>query len=521
MHVSNATVPTAAARGEERLPEGIIRVHPNVTMTAPTAGLRSVEEFTYQDYWARGDIRAVRFAAYVPCNHYFESGMMWQGNSFAEALKNAANGPIHIIAMPEGEGPADWHERMFNADGDERLYSEHPWRHYGWWRDNWARWVEHFPKGSFKLPGLLSYFQSPEKRARNIRTPIKPGKYLKKFFGDVLTEEEIQQYAIEWSSWATPPILKVTQDADEIEEVYVNGPRSCMSGQGFETGIHPSRVYAGPDLAVAYIGDLDGADARAVVWPEKKIYSRVYGDYHRMNHALAVAGYREGSIAEFRGARLRRILDGRYFVVPYVDFTDSATDDGEFLVADGRGNVYLRNTNGISGELEQCYYCEEVIGPDDDTYETARGRTICEHCRDTEYFECSVMGELYPNDELEPSHEDYPVSGRGAQSVRVFFCDFTEKYYPTSEFNYTVLADGRFILDDVRDEHFFLSDYSEEWFDLEDKVELSDGRVLAWSEWEGFSSRTAALEWADGATPVGRDDHPDQLTFDADLAVAA
>src|SRR3546814_4208725 len=74
-----------------------------------------------------------------------------------------------------------------------------------------------------------------------------------------------------------------------------------------------------PVTAIAYIGPRDNARARSVVWPVRKIYTSLYGDVSRLRLLLENAGYAKGGL---NGARIRRIVDGDSFVVPYIDAGD-------------------------------------------------------------------------------------------------------------------------------------------------------------------------------------------------------
>src|SRR3546814_13884687 len=94
----------------------------------------------------------------------------------------------------------------------------------------------------------------------------------------------------------------------------------------FDSFCHPTRVYAGPDTAIAYIGPRDDARARSVVWPERKISTSLYGDVSRLRFLLENAGSAKGGL---NGARIRRNVDGDSFVVPYIDSGDALADTGE------------------------------------------------------------------------------------------------------------------------------------------------------------------------------------------------
>ncbi|RUT88025.1 MULTISPECIES: hypothetical protein [unclassified Mesorhizobium] len=424
---------------------------------------------------------------------------------------------LHMVAYGTGTEPY--------GDLIPHLNSEFsPWHKQDWFKAHIGRWAEHMPRFSTKFPGLVAYYQTPQKRKAGVLTPIKPGKYLKKYLGDVLTEEFIQEQGLAWQSFFAPAELKVTQDADEVQEVYENGPNSCMSKSAdeFAGECHPARVYAGPDLGVAYIGDIDNAAARCVVWPEKKIFARVYGDYHRMGSALEAAGYKEGDADDFRGARLRRFYNGDFYTVPYSDVFNYASDNGEYLIW-GRGDVYMQHTNGTSVDNPQgcrCDDCEGRLG-EDGGFGVHRGATVCESCYFEDYFTCSITDEVFPNDQLVSSPDDYNISRYATQryTSSVFYCDGTSTWYPTNYFDYVTLADGDTYEQSYADEHAFHCEFSEEWHDNAEHCELDDGRVFAWEATRYLTQQF--WDWKDGAVEIGRIDHPAQLELTLDLALAA
>ena len=134
-------------------------------------------------------------------------------------------------------------------------------------------------------------------------TVMKPGRYLLRYFGDVLTEYDIKAWAQKQIGDSGDAAVYFAKTADEIVWAYENSPRSCMKmnrderyiAEGLDEDTHPVRAYAHPEnhLAVAFImGDKTakpdyGSDyngdyyppvaARTVVNMEKQCYYRLYG----------------------------------------------------------------------------------------------------------------------------------------------------------------------------------------------------------------------------------------------------
>ena len=225
-----------------------------------------------------------------------------------------------------------------------------PWLRETWWENARVEiWAVHFPYPATSDPSKIAFTSSEERGLADRQTVMRPGAYLARYFGDVLTEADVQRWALAWAVEFAPVELEFARTADDIQDAYENGPNSCMSYScpHYDGGIHPVRAYAGPDLALAYIrngaGEIVG---RAVVWPDRKQHSRIYGDAERMGGALARAGYTGGTLA---GARLARIESGAGLHVPYLDSVQSVRDDGgPYLTIDGDGDIPGDSTTGTA-----------------------------------------------------------------------------------------------------------------------------------------------------------------------------
>lgn len=285
-----------------------------------------------------------------------------------------------------------WRERE-RARFDCGRYGWVAWVDEPWWHDaNRPGGVaaDHFAHVSPEHPEALAYTQDASKGERDIQTRIKPGRYLTRFFPE-LPPDVVQHWALEWSNLHAPQELRLATTPDEIERVYVNGPRSCMSlrANAYAGSCHPARVYGGGDLAVAYIQRDEEITARAIVWPSRKVYTRFYGDGDRLRPLLENAGYTEGRL---NGARLLRIPAGDGFVCPYIDWHRGVDDCGTHLVIAEDGEHEVCSTEGITIDRgEPCGHCDRRRDPvawfdcldmsvcDDCADELL---TTCEHCND-------------------------------------------------------------------------------------------------------------------------------------------
>lgn len=494
-------------RNGEHLPEGCIWVAPGISMTAPTAGLT----FANRDYATTYEL----FAAYETADgHCFlDYDQSTDPMGFVGTRRKHGYSRIHMAAVKVGTRAYDGYTLAQHA-------ARNPWRDMPFWMRNPSRWIEHFVAPSDTVPGLLAYYQTPAKRAADIRTPIKPGRYLRRFFSDILSEDEIQTMGLAWAAAFAPAVLTVTQDADEIENVYRSVHHgSCMHfGEGHWSGsCHPARVYAGPDLGIAYIGTAEANAARCLVWPTKKIFlaDKMYGDYHRLTSALEAAGFTAASDRSFTGARIQRIENCGGFTVPYSDTHDSATDDGDYLILDDGGDVDLGSTSGRADAAEryQCEDCGDGMDEDDQYYVDSVERSVCEHCYGQNYTRCDIMDEAYPDSAFVSSVEGTSISEAattGRHSHRVFYCEGTELWYPSADYDYVVTADGTA----YETGYFERQDgaacaFDEEMYLGEDLTTLDDGRKVA----SDHLTRPSATftEWLEGAAVLGRDESPAQI----------
>jgi hypothetical protein len=320
--------------------------------------------------------------------------------SYAAELNGEYRGYYHRV-IPFGtpmDAPAGWQDRELRrfALGE---YAATPWDLEPWYA---TKRNEHFCHMSAKQPGMVAYTENEAKGAADRQTQTRAGRYLTKFFSDVLTANEIEAWAAKVSVEAGERQLHITQDADEIEAVYVSGPNSCMSYEArhFSGHCHPVRVYAGPDLALAYTGAIDDAKGRALVWPAKKQYGRIYGDESRMKLLLAAEGYEPGN---FTGAQLRRIQDsnGQGLIMPYVDRVP-VYDDGETLVIGDSSHGYPIETDNQRGladnardDRPSCDHCGDPYEEDDGEYLDHRDEYWCSHCADNYASRCEYDNNLY------------------------------------------------------------------------------------------------------------------------------
>jgi len=346
----------------------------------------------------------------------------------------------------------DWEERerkrFFSGE-----YLPVAWQYAAFWQDRAPETLAHFCHRSTDKPSFVAFTESPEKGARDIQTRLRPGVYLKRYFGDVLSDAEITQYARLHAmlSGETEYEIHFARTADEIEKVYLDGPASCMSesARHYATGgIHPVRVYGDSDLQCAYIEAESGYHdapimARALVWHERKVYGRVYPTPERyydgareearaaqsaLIRGLEGLGYSRG---EFEGAKIRKIESRDHgHVMPYLDGVQSVSDCGDVFKITSHGEYSATNTNGLLDDGALCENCDSSYNPDDgQTVYTSRHGTQswCQCCVDNSAYYC------HGNDELCADHIDSVSVDGNTYSLyyareNFYFCQRTEEW---------------------------------------------------------------------------------------------
>jgi hypothetical protein len=212
---------------------------------------------------------------------------------------------------------------------------------------------DHYAHVSVEDGAKVAFTPSADKGMVDVQVRMKPGRYLTKFYPH-LSPDKVREYAIALDK-AIGVHFAVT--ADDIVRVYRNGPTSCMSHPTdtyASAPVHPVAVYGSSDLQLAYLAAKDITDpefrasARALVWPEKKIWVRIYGDEGRLSAALEELGYSETD--SFDGAKINVIRTANdKLVLPYLDGDEhGVTLKGNKLRISSHGEYSATGTNGLA-----------------------------------------------------------------------------------------------------------------------------------------------------------------------------
>lgn len=293
----------------------------------------------------------------------------------------------------------DWRQREVDrfASG---FYTKVPW-HKEPWVLKAEKCVDHFTHVSRQNQANVAFIDSTAKGERDVKTRMRASRYLTNYYGTILKEDSIRYWVAQYKKlYDKENRLLYAFEAKDIERVYKRGPHSCMKAGNFRSKIHPARVYSGPDLAVAYIEKGGKITARSVIWPKKKIYSRVYGDRELMETLLEEEeGFKEASL---EGARLTKVKQGNRYVCPYIDGGTKISVGSKYLRVNKNGKHACRNQDGFCGRGFRCALCNQ------------------EHVLKNEQPPVAVIGAYYCPDcirqELEAEH--------------IFLCAHSKQYFP-------------------------------------------------------------------------------------------
>ena len=224
---------------------------------------------------------------------------------------------------------------------------------------NWLGTVlVEWPHRSEKDPEMIAYTQNKDKGERDIQTPVRVGRYLKRIIPE-LTDKALEFLVTSGkkSEESTYTLLKDAALVQAVLSCTKTGPRSCMVGPGkpWSEEDHPYRAYASR-FGWAMVGRYEGSTlmARAIV--NGDAYVRVYGpteegefsnpDDPMLREWLNSNSYTK--ISSWAGKKLARIEYGdNSILAPYLDGDcDHVTDDVSYLSITPRGELEFDDTSG-------------------------------------------------------------------------------------------------------------------------------------------------------------------------------
>lgn len=190
--------------------------------------------------------------------------------------------------------------------------------------------------------GFICFFENEQHAAIGRVSFTTPGRYLQTYYPDLYASMSIHERNTLIATIDPNGSILFATTPEEMEMVYREGPTSCIAGKDWSAiACYPSRVYAAGDLALAYTKNANGRiQSRCLVWPDKKLYGRIYGDPARMAAALEAEGYstpRAGHTAaengkHIEGARIAKVFcdeQKHKAIMPYFDDIGWCIDAGD------------------------------------------------------------------------------------------------------------------------------------------------------------------------------------------------
>ena len=336
---------------------------------------------------------------------------------------------------------------------DDGTYTSVPWENEDWYLN--SPHVEmHFPHTSSNDKNLIAYTPDDDKGERDVRNSAKPRKYLTKHFGNVLSDKGIHNWAEKFMLKNNPVNVEIAMTRQDIRWVYEHGQvgcnpadddgtGSCMTyeiGHFYSRPIHPVEAYAYGDLGIAFMvyrGDSHQVCARALVWPNKKQYGRIFGRNGKENELrvwLDSQGYDSGNMV---GAKLLKLLatTSQYrdkIICPYLDCYQQITIHDNYLEIEREGRATADSQYGIlryncrdnrDGEEFNCTSCQEWHYVDELHGRFGNGEGVCECCYDQYYFTCEDCNEMGYNDNMCCIDDGEKYICESCYSDEYFHCD--------------------------------------------------------------------------------------------------
>lgn len=247
----------------------------------------------------------------------------------------------------------------------------------------------------------VSYYESDDKRAREIRTTSKIGKFIKKiapYYNDkqvevlvniIVEDHEIPDftYSIATSAKEIGEVYKTDASSGKYLDHYKCLNASCMRHE-YEYQAHPTEVYGSGDFELHYITETDGSiAARVLICVVDNSHAPIYAAYETAGNELKRLIY-ENKIGlqdadyysdPWEGARLLKIdHEGDCWVAPYMDLATSVKEEDDYFVITHRASRDYRfsTTDGTVTKRCKCAKCGKAVWD----YNEFEGRKYCENC---------------------------------------------------------------------------------------------------------------------------------------------
>ena len=300
----------------------------------------------------------------------------------------------------------------------------------------------------------VSYFESLEKRERDIRTTSKVGKFIRKiapYYNDKQVESLVDSIL---EAYKVPNYTyHVGNTPEDFAEVYTMRPESgrgignykcinasCMRDK-FGGQQHPCSVYGSGDFEIHYLLNEQGKiAARSILCTVDNVFAPIYASSKfagkELERLLDEKGYTDCDDDEcdsWAGAKLLKIKSDSGWLAPYIDVTQSV-EEGEdyFFISHDTDDYNFCNTSGYVRRNCKCAKCGCSVNHYD--IEMIDDVEYCASC--VNY--CDYVGEYTTEDTVkvyyaraEYYHHNYSLSAAQEHAV---YDEENDKWY-TREWN--------------------------------------------------------------------------------------
>ena len=209
-----------------------------------------------------------------------------------------------------------WRKREIQRKSNSRA----PWITKDWYRKSNVSAI-HFPHICPFDTQFVRYTKSEEDGIKGIYTTTTVNRYMGRYFYNVDRENRLEAARVFYT--LSHNKLYFGETPDEIEQVYRDGPSSCMSycNSRYNGRGHPVRAYGAGDIKIAYVVDKNNIPvARTLVYNRKftVIYNSTHPGGQALLYHLRVNGYVSDADA-LVGAKMLHIENVHGFDLPYMD----------------------------------------------------------------------------------------------------------------------------------------------------------------------------------------------------------
>lgn len=274
---------------------------------------------------------------------------------------------------------------------------------------------DHFAHLDERFPGKICFTESDQFGVIDRLTVLSPGRYISRFYetGDQKMADAERRRLIALIDPSGEVLFARTPE--EITRVYKEGPSSCMDGSHAvfkDLPVWPTAIYGAGDLAVAYTVNSRGRiQARALCWPEKKQFGRIYGDKERLRQSLIEDGFVDLRDSEhtddfdkFDGARILKVFYDNRVVMAYFDDIEMAVDRGDYFVTaleepeDHADIVLSGNTFGLSSVQKWCPKLKEYRSKSEFQFVSGVNEEWSQLAITLHGFTCPKTGKIWPKE---------------------------------------------------------------------------------------------------------------------------